>query len=471
MEAMASQKTLTADLFAVLMDRLGPFESAPHIAVAVSGGPDSLCLALLLADWLSARGGRLSVLTVDHGLRPESAAEARQVAAWLGNDRIFPGNIAHHILPWQGEKPAHGQQAAARAARYRLLRDWCRAADVLHLALAHHRDDQIETVVMRGRHGSGPAGLAGMSACRLLEGVRLLRPLLATPKALLLATLRQAGQPWIEDPSNALARFERARLRAREGAEAIADPGGVLDCATRSAALRMAWEQKAAGLLVSGLQLDTAGIVRLDCAPLHAASPEVAGLALSWLLQSLSGRPYPPSPGALQALLNWSRKRQPADVLYSLGGCLARLSRAEKGKTALLIGREPALIVADCPLADLEKSDMLWDRRFHVTQHGGLSFTLGDRIAPLGEAGWRALAALHCRGRPASPDFCRVPFPWRGALPALWRGDRPVAVADFTDSAADGERMANARLKARFLPKMPLTPAGFVVVSEAVRTI
>lgn len=157
-----------------LMAPLGPFERPPSIAVAVSGGSDSLGLGLLLADWVHERGGQLIVLTIDHGLRAEAAAECARVA------EIFTAipNCSAHILSWQGEKPQHGLQAAARVARYALLADWCRAHGVLHLAVAHTAEDQAETVAMRRAHGSGPLGLAGMAALRPEAGVRLLRPLL-----------------------------------------------------------------------------------------------------------------------------------------------------------------------------------------------------------------------------------------------------------------------------------------------------
>src|SRR3546814_4885393 len=91
--------------------------------------------------------------------------------------------VAQHVLRWTGEKPETGIQAAARAARYRLLEDWCAEAGVLHLLLAHHREDQAETVLLRLGRGSGAFGLAGMSAVREREGVRVLRPLLGLARA------------------------------------------------------------------------------------------------------------------------------------------------------------------------------------------------------------------------------------------------------------------------------------------------
>jgi tRNA(Ile)-lysidine synthase len=156
-----------------------------------------MALLLLLDRWTRARGGSVVALTVDHGLRPEAAAEAVQVGAWAA-----ARGIAHETLPWIGDKPATGIQAAARDARYRLLTEACAARGILHIAFAHHADDQAETVLFRAERGSGPDGVAGMAAARSMGAVRLIRPLLRWPKPALIATCRALAQPFLEDPSN-----------------------------------------------------------------------------------------------------------------------------------------------------------------------------------------------------------------------------------------------------------------------------
>ncbi len=273
------------------MAPLGPFERAPELAVAVSGGPDSMALCLLAQVWARTRRGRLTALIVDHDLRPESAAEARQAGAWLG-----ARGIGHQVLPWHGPKPASGIQAAARASRYALLADWCRAHGVLHLLLGHHRDDQHETRLLRAMRGSGPDGLAAMAAVREISGLRLLRPLLSVSKQRLIATLQAAGQPWIEDPSNRATRFARARLRQAQLVGGESAPGAQ-SCASARAAL----DRRSAAWLAVQARIDPAGFVTWPREVLLEAPAEIVRRALQQALAVVGGDPYPPAQGPARA--------------------------------------------------------------------------------------------------------------------------------------------------------------------------
>jgi tRNA(Ile)-lysidine synthase len=187
------------------------FRGAQALVLAVSGGPDSVALMWLAARWRRAlaRGPDLIVVTVDHGLRPEAAREARQVkqlAAQLG--------LTHRTLRWRGVKPATGLPAAARTARYRLLAKAARAAGARHVLTAHTRDDQAETVLMRLLRGSGIAGLAAMARLSERDGIVLARPLLDVPKSQLIATLKRARLGFADDPTNRDQAYTRPRLRA-----------------------------------------------------------------------------------------------------------------------------------------------------------------------------------------------------------------------------------------------------------------
>ncbi|MBN8919601.1 MAG: tRNA lysidine(34) synthetase TilS [Rhizobiales bacterium] len=230
-----------AALFAELQD-------LPGLLIAVSGGPDSTALLMLLARWRGTlrRGPDLHAATVDHGLRPEARSEARAVAATAAGL-----GVPHHTLAWRGEKPRTGLQEAAREARYRLLARAARRSGVAHVVTAHTRDDQAETVLFRLARGTGIGGLGGMAFMAPLPGdaeLCVVRPLLDIPKARLVATLDAARIGYAQDPSNRDPRYTRVRLRATLpllAAEGL-DPVGLARIAARARRADVALEWAAA---------------------------------------------------------------------------------------------------------------------------------------------------------------------------------------------------------------------------------
>jgi len=185
-------------------------ERAGKLLVAVSGGPDSTALMGGLAEWAEGSSGpAVMVATVDHGLRPESRAEADGVGA-MCNAMGLP----HATLTWAGARTGHVSQEAARRARYRLLVAHAGEIGATHLLTGHTQDDQAETLMLRLAAGSGLAGLAGMRRETIRGAVRHVRPLLDIPKARLVATCLERGWHYTEDPSNR--NIERTRARWRE---------------------------------------------------------------------------------------------------------------------------------------------------------------------------------------------------------------------------------------------------------------
>jgi tRNA(Ile)-lysidine synthase len=208
--------TISAAEAATLFDDL---HSAPALVIAVSGGPDSTALLVLAARWRAARkqGPALLAVTVDHGLRPESAREARAVKRLAGKL-----GIRHRTLRWTGSKPATALQEEARRVRYQLLAAAARGAGASCVLTAHTLDDQAETVLLRMARGSGLSGLGAMARQTLLpiagaddkkDAVVLVRPLLDQSKARLIATLAAMGISFADDPTNRDPRFTRPRLR------------------------------------------------------------------------------------------------------------------------------------------------------------------------------------------------------------------------------------------------------------------
>jgi tRNA(Ile)-lysidine synthase len=307
----------TARGFVRAMARLGPFEPTPHIAVAVSGGADSMALALLADRWARGQGGRVTAVTVDHGLRDDSYKEA------LGVRRTLRAQgIDHVILRWCGVKPATGIQAAARAARYALLEGWCRDNAVLHLLVAHHRGDQAETVVMRRAMKSGPDGLAGMAAIVYRRDVRLLRPLLDAAPEDLRRYLRRAGVAWVEDPSNTDDRYTRVRTR-RAMTPAARDR---LVTAANRAAMERARRDSACATLLARTVYIKDGQGRMDRAAFTAPAA-LSQRALARMIACIGGRDYAPK----RAPLARAHAALKAGRSVTLGGC--RLTAGSGGVT------------------------------------------------------------------------------------------------------------------------------------------
>lgn len=285
---MALADALAGQLPGLLDAALGrPLGAAEPLAVAVSGGPDSTALLLLAA---AACPGRVTALTVDHGLRAGAATEAASVAA-----ACTVAGIPHRTLHWTGPKPATNLQAAARAARYALLADWCAGHGVAVLLTAHHADDQAETLLMRLARGSGNGGLAGIRAARDLgQGVTLVRPLLGIRRAALATIAAASGWPLADDPANRDPRFDRTCARAVLAATPWLDPPRLAAAAAHAADVEaalawtadLAWTGRAV-VTAAGVSLDALGlplelqrrlVARAIAAVLPAAPPRGSAL-------------------------------------------------------------------------------------------------------------------------------------------------------------------------------------------------
>jgi tRNA(Ile)-lysidine synthase len=426
---------LTVDELGAALAAIGGFERRPFVAVAVSGGPDSLALTILGDRWARARDGEVCALTVDHRLRPESAAEAELVAGWCAERAI-----RHETLFWEGEKPATGIQEAAREARYRLLAGWCREHGCLHLLTAHHREDQAETYLIRRRAGSGVDGLAAMSAVREICGCRVVRPLLGTPRARLAALLEAERQPFITDPSNSNPRFERARLRAENGG---ATSSALDDAATQARSCgmeRIHRERDLDALSARAVSLHPAGFATLEPEPIRDAPPERAERLLGRVAATIGGARYPLRRDRVARLLA-GLLTEPQRA-RTLGGC-----RFVPWRGRILVLREMA--AAASPQGIEPGDTILWDRRFEVALPQE-----AERPVTIGYLGGRRTAMF-----PPSPP-ASLPGLVRPVLPAVWNEPGLLAVPDLW--CRPGDDSALPRLA--FRPANPLSQAGFTVV-------
>ncbi|MEM7766493.1 MAG: tRNA lysidine(34) synthetase TilS [Pseudomonadota bacterium] len=323
------------------------------IGLAVSGGGDSMALLHLAADWARPRHQSLLVLTVDHGLRPGSAAEAATVAA-LCRDK----GLAHQTLKWSGPRAV---QAAARNARHALLADALREAGGRWLLTGHTHDDQLETLLMRARQGSGWYGLGGMDRVSVSpawpegRGIQIARPLLGETRHHLRAVLTGLRSPWLDDPSNQDDRFERVRIRRLlTGHPALA--AHVSRAHTRLAALRRAERAALAHLIDS----ETFPLGDGQLAWRHgAATGERAERLLSLLIQIAAGTATPPDRTATRSLLS-ALANQPSGRGRTLGGAWI----AWHAGWAVL-SRDPG-----CAAAAPSAAQPVWDGRFERrTEH------------------------------------------------------------------------------------------------------
>ena len=184
--------------------------SGTHTVVAVSGGADSVALLHLLARRSRSVDTSLTVAHLDHGLRADSDEDRRFVEA-LADSLDLPCRSVRREVPAM-RRADESPEEAARRVRREFLREARREVDADVVATAHTLDDQAETILMRWIRGAGPTALAGM---RVRGPGRFVRPLLAIPRADVVAFLEAHGFPWREDPSNADERFDRNRLRRR----------------------------------------------------------------------------------------------------------------------------------------------------------------------------------------------------------------------------------------------------------------
>jgi tRNA(Ile)-lysidine synthase len=372
------------------LDRLLP-EPPARLAVAVSGGSDSMALLHLAHDWAASRNVALHAVAVDHGLRPEAAAEADFVgdtAAALG--------LPHAVLRWRGWDGHGNLQDAARRARRRLIADWAAGQGVQAVALGHTLDDQAETVLLRLARGSGVDGMAGMAAVMQTAGVTWLRPLLGERRADLRHWLTARGLSWVEDPSNDDTRF--ARVRARRLLAELQPLGLNAPRLARTArAMRRAREvlDTAANELAVRAAEVTAGAVAIDRAALAAAPEDTRLRLVAGALGLIGAGPYRPRLDALEAVV--------AAGEGTLAGC-----RVVTERDSLWIAREAAALAG----VEARPGDV-WDRRWRVTGSG-----TEQRIAALGREG-----LLHCPGWRASG----LPQAVLEASPAVWEGAELIA--------------------------------------------
>ncbi|MBD25788.1 MAG: tRNA lysidine(34) synthetase TilS [Candidatus Marinimicrobia bacterium] len=412
-----------------------------NLAVAVSGGSDSMALVLLLLEWSNNVKVSIHTLTVDHCLRDSSSAESAQVSDWLA-----ARNIAHTVLRWddgaQKRKIASSPQHAARNARYDLMNHWCATNGFGHLLVAHHADDQVETFLMRLARGSGIEGLSAMSPMIQRGGIFLLRPLLNFTKAQLAEVCRARGQNWIDDPSNNS--DSSTRVRFRKSQEILEREGftrqRLLNTVGHLRRAKLALDQSVVDFFKVAGRFDGYGVARLSVQKLVNTPEEIGLRTISRILMAVSGAAYGPRFKNLQGLYDRIVSRPWRDA--TLHGCFV-----QREGDNLLVCRETAKIAASLQVAI--NKNVVWDGRFRVSLFSDISngpkqsFSI-SRMSP---SVWRIF-----RVENPQSSLENVPARIRETLPIISDSNRLVAVPHADYLCNDYKSIFRAQVE--FIPEI-----------------
>jgi tRNA(Ile)-lysidine synthase len=391
------------------------------IAVAVSGGADSMALCLLLADWAKKNQHKIVALTVDHGLRKNAAKEAIKVSKWMA-----VWGINHKILPWDGEKPITGIQAAARNARYSLMAQWCRENKHTVLMTAHHLEDQVETFLLRVERGSGLDGLASMSSVVSLEGVILIRPLLDVSKAFLREFLIERRQTWIEDPSNNNLAFQRTRIRRLVGRLEQREllPRTILELIKHFADLRQQFSEVVKVFCERAVRIlpESYGVVHLEA--LKYLPDAIMERVLVQIISELSGNIYPPRRERIKHSMEKIKSIKMSN--FTLGGCWFIFEGSR-----LIVCRDQRSITVKEVVAGVNFN---WDGLFDVEISGPRGAT--GKLGALGKKGWVDIVT-RC------PELKNIPIPHpvRITLPTLFDDNGVVEVPSLKYRRMDKDNL------------------------------
>ncbi|RCW80553.1 tRNA lysidine(34) synthetase TilS [Phyllobacterium bourgognense] len=387
------------------------FKELRSVVVAVSGGSDSLALLHLLISYRATQSTfpEIIAVTIDHGLRPESADEAHFVAGLCKT-----AGIAHRILNWDGPKPDTGLSAKAREVRYKLLCRAARDADTDMVLAGHTLDDQIETFVMRsartGKRGS-ERGLAGMALATLLDReVWLLRPLLDVSREKLRDYLRARGITWRNDPSNDNPKYERVRIRK---ALRLMDNRGIAGEVVVKASKRRALNDKVARVLPDCVTIYDGIRAEVSRADLGLQEQDVQQLVVAILMATMGGQSYlPPVENCDGVLEHIHSKRSSGRI--TMNRCVIQLR-----KDKVLIYRE----MRSLPSIVLDPGrSVVWDGRYQISNHTNKPMT----ITATGDKGLGFLGGVH------NADFHR---------PSALSSPAVVVVGEIAGIPAIGDHM------------------------------
>ncbi|MBT5157275.1 MAG: tRNA lysidine(34) synthetase TilS [Rhodobiaceae bacterium] len=393
---------------------LSRLKAGAHVALGVSGGGDSLGLLALAAKAQNLKKApQFSVLTVDHGLRPEARAEAKRVAAAckkLGLKQV--------TLRAKEKLSASDVQQQARLLRYRLMAQWCARHKAEALVLAHHQDDQAETVLMRLARGSGVNGLSGMAEKQILStpagDLVLLRPFLTWRGSDLKRLAEKSGLLAEQDPSNHDRQFERVRWR--QALPKLAEAGLSVEALSALAETMREVRTTLDAQLLTWLETHATwheyGVLCLPRAPYTRLGDASRTRLMAAFVRYFGAHAHPLKRAQMHAFA--ARPLDSASGGATLGGAQMRWRQ----KT-VFIGRELAACPAPMPIGSQAS---LWDHRWLLK-----SREKGLFVAPLGQAGLQGLRDGAEKNSGQRTLDKALPACYAAALPAFFKGERWMA--------------------------------------------
>ena len=200
--------TITYSKFNKSLNKFFLYENKPHIAVGVSGGPDSIALVFILSKWIKQNKGKLIALIVNHQIRKDSYLESLETKKFLDCN-----NINNRILTVSRKKVLKGQMDQARSNRFNIITNFCKKNKIFHLFLGHHFDDNIETFLLRKIAGSNFEGLNCMQQVSVYNNIQIIRPFLFFSKKEILNFNKKFNLQYINDPSNKNIKYSRSIVR------------------------------------------------------------------------------------------------------------------------------------------------------------------------------------------------------------------------------------------------------------------
>ncbi len=358
-------------VFFKVMDTLGPYEKNPHLAVAVSGGSDSLCLAILAQEWANNRGGKITALIVDHGLRKNSGKECKKTQNILKKRKIFS-----HCFKWKLSKiPKNGVQEKAREFRYNIFEDWCFKKNIVHLLIAHHFEDQKETFLMRLNDNSNIYGLACMPKILFKKKIRILRPFLDFKKKEIIKYLKEKKVNWIEDPTNVSSKYSRNRLRKilpKLEKKGLTD-NKLKKILKRAQKERKKIENKLADWLNKYVDINSLGYASINFSSLKLLDKDDFIFIFSRILNMISGSFYVPKS---KYVYNFYKKINSNETINhsNLGGCHIFFF-----KEKLYVCRE--IFKKDRKQkVNFQFNKIVWDNRFEIEHKKNKNFLLKKEL-------------------------------------------------------------------------------------------